>query len=217
LRAGARREATISAGPASARRNTQVSDSRLGAGLAAARAVWSVQIASRGARGGHRPALAAGDSLAAGTETPQRNELITATALRAPDRSREGQTRAGMTAVSPMRGTCQERRLGREPQRNHSLPRHADCHSAGTGLIVPKADPGHGPSGLRSADSAQRSAPRHPRAWRRWLARALRSCTSRRDLRGCGFSPEPGTRRTPPGPWCAQGRDPFSAQRWRRR
>src|SRR4051812_21631497 len=58
---------------------------------------------------------------------------------------------------------------------SHSSSPRADC--LGGGLIVPKADPGHGPSGHRSADSTQRSAPWHPAAWQRWLIQVRRGLT----------------------------------------
>src|SRR5829696_6468688 len=58
--------------------------------------------------------------------------------------------------------------MGREPQkeRNRSLPRHAERHSAGVNRGRPRR-----PLGL----DTQRSAPRHPTAWLRWLDQARRS------------------------------------------
>jgi hypothetical protein len=68
-----------------------------------------------------------------------------AAALRAPDRSREGKTRAGIAAVSPIREICQEQWVS------------ADRHSAGVGPF----DPNRRRPGLSSAPfgwTAQRSA-----------------------------------------------------------
>jgi hypothetical protein len=83
------------------------------------------------------------------------------------------------TGRSEWQSRTARRGMGREPQRsdNRPLPRHADRHGAGVNLNAQETDPGQGSRGAPFGMDTQRSAPRHPTAWRCWLAQVRRSET----------------------------------------